>query len=130
MRLGAHEFIATKDQKELKVSHLLDRLLVTTSSQPHWDLIMPILAPGAWVHPLSVADGNFEIPYMPLLLNGITVQGSVVAPRHIHRQMLEFAALHKIAPVTETFPMTEAGIKEAMEKLEHGDVHFRAVLKA
>ncbi|KAJ1333958.1 propanol-preferring alcohol dehydrogenase [Microdochium nivale] len=128
MRLGASEFIATKDNKELKVSHPLDRLLVTTSAQPNWEQIMPILAPGACIHPLSLSEGNFEIPYMPLLLNGLTVQGSVVAPRHIHKDMLEFAALHQIKPVIEEFPMTEEGVAEAIEKLEKGDVHFRAVL--
>ncbi|KAK9423011.1 putative Chaperonin 10-like protein [Seiridium unicorne] len=129
-RLGAHEFIATKDKKQLSVERPLDRLLVTTSAQPNWEQLMPILAPGATIHPLSVAEGDFAVPYMPMLLSGITVQGSVVAPRKIHRDMLEFAALHKIAPVTETFPMTVEGIKEAMDKLENGKVHFRAVLKA
>lgn len=128
MRLGASEFVATKGVKELKVSHPLDRLLVTTSAQPDWKQILPIMAPGACIHPLSVSEGNFEIPYMPLLANGLSVQGSVVAPRHIHKDMLDFAALHRIKPVTQTFPMTEAGVSEALEKLEKGEVHFRAVL--
>ncbi|RYP53538.1 hypothetical protein DL768_001493 [Monosporascus sp. mg162] len=129
IKLGAHEFISTRDKKELKVSRPLNRLLVTTSVQPNWDQIIPIMAPGGYIYPLSVAEGDFKIPYMGLLLNGLTVQGSVVAPRHIHKEMLEFAALHKIEPVTETFPMTEEGIKEALERLEQGKVHFRAVLK-
>ncbi|KAI1635177.1 GroES-like protein [Biscogniauxia mediterranea] len=130
MRLGAHEFIATKGAAELRVTSPLNRLLVTTSAQPNWELILPIMAPGSSIHPLSASEGNFEIPYMPLILQGIGVQGSLVAPRNLHRQMLDFAALHGIKPVTEIFPMTEQGIKEAMDKLERGDIHFRAVLKA
>ncbi|KAI1335085.1 GroES-like protein [Xylariaceae sp. FL0016] len=129
MRLGAHEFIATKDVKELKVSQPLNRLLVTTSAQPNWEQVIPILAPGAWIHPLTVSDGNFAIPYFPLIAQGFTVQGSVVANRYVHQKMLEFAALNKIAPVIQTFPMTEEGIKDAMTKLDQGQVHFRAVLK-
>ncbi|KAI0140037.1 GroES-like protein [Hypoxylon sp. NC0597] len=129
MRLGAHEFIATKGKKELKVSQPMNRLLVTTSALPNWDQIIPILAPGATIHPLTVVGGNFEIPYFPLLANAIAIQASVVAPRYIHRRMLEFAALHKIKPVVQTFPMTEAGILEAMDKLEKGEIYFRAVLK-
>ncbi|KAI1376910.1 GroES-like protein [Hypoxylon crocopeplum] len=129
MRLGAHEFIATKDKKELKVSQKLNRLLVTTSAQPNWDQLIPIMAPGASIHPLSVTSGNFEIPYMPLLSSAITVQGSIVAPRYIHQRMLEFAALQKIKPVVQTFPMTEDGIRDAMDKLDQGKVYFRAVLK-
>lgn len=128
MRLGAHEFIATKDLKELKVSQPLNRLLVTTSALPDWGQILPIMAPGATIHPLSVASGNFEIPYFPMLAAGITIQASIVAPRYIHKRMLEFAALHKIKPVVQTFPMTEAGILEAMGKLEKGQIYFRAVL--
>lgn len=63
MKLGAHEFIATKGVKELKVSRPLDRLLVTTSAQPDWEQLIPIMAPGATIHPLSVSDGNLSIPY-------------------------------------------------------------------
>lgn len=130
LKLGAHEFIATKDKAELKTSRPIDRLLVTTSAQPDWQQLLPILAPRAVVFPLSIASGDFAIPYMPLLIHGITVQGSVVAPRSVHRKMLEFAALHGIEPVTQTFPMTEQGIQEAMDKLDKGEVHYRAVLKA
>lgn len=129
MRLGAHEFVATKGVTELKVSQQLDRLLVCTSAQPNWEQFVPILAPGATIHPLSVDTGNFSIPYYPLIAFGFTVQGSVVASRYIHKRMLEFAALHKIRPVVEVFPMSEAGIKEALEKLESGQIYFRAVLK-
>ena len=130
LRLGAHEFVATKGAKELRLTQKLDRLLVTTSAQPDGNLIMPVLNPGATIHPLSLADGDFAIPYQPLLLNGITVQASVVAPRHLHMRMLEFAARHHIEPVVETFPMTEQGIADAIDKLEKGEVHFRAVLLA
>ena len=66
MKLGAHEFIATKGVKELKPSRSLDRLLVTTSAQPDWDQLLPILAPGATIHPLSVAEGNLSVPYSEL----------------------------------------------------------------
>ena len=80
------------------------------------------------IYPLSVSDGNLDIPYMGLIMQGISVQGSLVAPRYLHRQMLEFAALHQIKPIIETFPMTEEGIKQAMDKLDRGEVNYRAVL--
>lgn len=128
IKLGANEFYATKGVKELKVSRPVDRLLVTTSAQPDWKLYVPILAPGATIHPLSVADGDFSVPYMALILQGITVQGSVVASRYVHQRMLTFAAQHKIAPMTQKFPMTVEGITEAMEKLDQGKVRYRAVL--
>lgn len=127
-KLGAHEFIATKDAEELKVERPIDRLLVTTSAQPEWSKILSVLAPRAAIYPLSVDGGDFKIPYMPLLVQGITVQGSIVAARALHRRMLAFADLHQIKPVVQTFDMTEEGIAEAMEKLDQGNITYRAVL--
>lgn len=127
-RLGAHEFIATKDAKELKTSHPITRLLVTTSAQPDWSKLIPILSPQATIYPLSVDQGDFKIPYMPLIVQGLRVQGSIVAARAIHRKMLEFAALHKITPVTQTFDMSVEGIEDAMSKLDRGEITYRAVL--
>ena len=65
---------------------------------------------------------------MGLVLQGISVQGSLVGPRHLHRKMLEFAAQHQIKPVAERFPMMEQSIKQAMDKLELGEVIYSAVL--
>ncbi|CAK4033304.1 alcohol dehydrogenase [Lecanosticta acicola] len=130
LKLGAQEFIATKDVKEIKPSRPLNRLLVCTSVQPEWEKLISALAPGASIHPLSVDEGNFSIPYMPLIANGLTVQGSVVASRYIQNRMLDFAALHKIEPIVEKFPMSEEGINEAMDKLNAGNVRYRGVMIA
>ncbi|CAM1505933.1 Fc.00g115700.m01.CDS01 [Cosmosporella sp. VM-42] len=129
MSLGAHTFIDVKeDARNTKNSWPLTRLLVTASAQPDWESILPMMAPRSRIYPLSVSSGNLTIPYMPLILQGIRVQGSLVATRSLHREMLEFAAFHGIKPVIETFPMTEEGIAEAMDKLAAGKVHYRAVL--
>lgn len=63
MKLGAKEFVATKGAKELNVSRKIDRLLVTTSAQPDWAQILPIMAPGGSIVPLSIDGGNLTIPY-------------------------------------------------------------------
>lgn len=134
MELGAHRFIAmkganaAKEIEELSKTSPLSRLLVTTAAQPAWDSILPMMAPRARIYPIFVAGGNLEFPYMPIILSGIRIQGSLVATRAVHRDMLAFAARHGIRPVVETFPMMEEGIKEAMEKLDKGKVQFRAVL--
>jgi D-arabinose 1-dehydrogenase-like Zn-dependent alcohol dehydrogenase len=129
-RLGAHHFVATKGKSaaDLKDVPKISRLIVTTAAQPAWDTILPMMSPGSRIYPLTVSPHNLEIPYMPLILTGISIVGSLVANRPTHRRMLEFAALHDIKPVTETYPMTEEGIKTAIQNLETGKVHFRAVL--
>ena len=129
-KLGAKEFYATKGLKELKIERPINYLLVTTSAQPDWNLYMNILAPGASIFPLSVSGGDLTLPYMPLLLNGIRVQGSVVAPRALHREMLRFAAVHGIRPIIETFPLTKEGVEQAFEHLSEGKMRYRGVLVA
>jgi len=86
------------------------------------------MAPDSVIFPLSVADGDLKIPYMPLLQSGIRIQGSVVAPRLIHKQMLEFAARNGVKPIMMKFPMNEAGITKAMKTLHDGDMRYRGVL--
>ncbi|KAL2147919.1 hypothetical protein VTI28DRAFT_3397 [Corynascus sepedonium] len=130
LELGAHQFVAMKDagEKELEDVWPLSRLLVTTSAQPAWDKLLPLMAPRSRIYPLSVSSGDLVIPYMPFISKAIAVQGSIVATRKVHREMLEFAATHGVRPVIQTFPMTEKGIKEALDKLDQGKVHYRAVL--
>lgn len=128
MRLGASEFYATKGVKELKIGAGIDHLLVTTSAQPDWNLYLPIMAPGATIYPLSVDNNDLKMPYMALLGNELKVQGSLVAARQVHRDMLTFAAHHQIKPIIEEFPMTEEGIAKCIEKLENGEMRYRGVL--
>lgn len=128
IKLGAKEFFATKDMKELNIGKKIDCLLVTTSAQPDWNLYLPLMAPDSVIFPLSVAGGDFKVPYMPLLLSGIRIQGTIVAPRFIHKQMLEFAARNGIKPIMMKFPMNEAGITKAMKTLNDGEMRYRGVL--
>lgn len=129
-KLGAHRFVAMNggNVEEQLGDWDISRLLVTTSAQPSWDKILPLLSTRAQIYPLSVSEDQFEIPYMPIIMRGITIRGSLVATRAVHRKMLEFAAFHEITPVIQKFPMTEEGINQAFDKLEQGKVHYRVVL--
>ncbi|KAF2666902.1 GroES-like protein [Microthyrium microscopicum] len=128
MKLGASEFYAVKGVEELDIGKKIDFFLVTASAQVDWELYLPILAPGAVVLPLSVAEGNFVMPYMPIIQKGLRIQGSLVASRYVHQRMLHFADRHHIAPVLQRYPMTEEGITQAMKDLNEGKVRYRAVL--
>ena len=132
-KLGALEFYAMKGVKgpeDLQKIKPINHLLITTSEKPDYSLYASILAPGATIYPLSIAEGNFEFPYLPLLMMGIRVQGTIVAPRAIHNKMLEFAAVHKVKPMIEEYPLSKEGIEKAFEHLDHGEMRYRGVLVA
>ncbi|KAJ4299133.1 hypothetical protein N0V90_004377 [Kalmusia sp. IMI 367209] len=128
LKLGAKDFIATKGKSDIDVGRKIDVLLVTTSFMPDWKVIMPTLAPTATIIPLTVSDGDFSIPQLPLILGGYTIQGVAVSARAVHRQMLAFAALHDIKPIVMKFPMSEDGIEDAMGTLRDGKMRYRGVL--
>ncbi|PVI02419.1 GroES-like protein [Periconia macrospinosa] len=128
MKLGASEFIVTKGKKELEISKKVNVLVVTTSFNPDWSVILPCLAPQSFIFPLTVDSGDFAIPQVPLIVGGYTIQGSIVASRPIHRSMLNFASHHSVKPITMEFPMTVEGITNAMDTLREGRMKYRGVL--
>lgn len=132
MKLGASEFYATKGVKELKLkdNRGIDRLLVTASVQVDWPMYQSVMNPRGVIYPLSVSEGDLSMPYMPLIVQGLRVQGSVVGSRHLHRDMLQFAAAQGVKPIIQTFPMTKQGVDEAFETLEGGKMRYRGVLVA
>lgn len=128
LKLGAKEFYATKGAKELNIGKPLNNLIVSTSSQPDWKLYVNVLAPGAVISPLSVDNEDFKFPYMGLLANGLRVQGSIVAARQVHRDMLDFAALHGVKPILMKYPLSVDGVNDAIKTLEGGKMRYRGVL--
>ncbi|ETN37451.1 uncharacterized protein HMPREF1541_08442 [Cyphellophora europaea CBS 101466] len=131
MRLGAKEFYAMKGVKEGELQcRPVDHLLVCTSEMPDWKLYLPLMAPGGAIYPLTVSFGNLDIPVMPVILAALRIQGSLVADRQTHREMLEFSAFHGIKPMINEFKMNEKGIEEAFRVLGSGDMKYRGVLVA
>jgi D-arabinose 1-dehydrogenase-like Zn-dependent alcohol dehydrogenase len=127
--LGATEFYAMKGKKAGDVDvKPIDHLLVTASQAPDWSIYAPMMAPGGTIHTLTVDFGNVDIPYMTLNLSGLRVQGSLVADRQTHREMLEFSARHGIRPMIEVFPMDVNGIEKAFKTLNDGNMKYRGVL--
>jgi D-arabinose 1-dehydrogenase-like Zn-dependent alcohol dehydrogenase len=70
------------------------------------------------------------MPYTPIFRKELRIQGSRVAPRQVHREMIEFAAFLGIKPIIEKFPMTQEGITAAMDRLNSGKMRYRTVLAA
>lgn len=129
MKLGAHNFVATKETPDLTKAGIkpINHLIVTTSHLPDWKQYLPILTPYATVIPLTVDSSDFAIPNMSLIGNELRVVGSLVSDRQTHRDMLEFTARHGIKPMIEKLPLTAENINKAMERLEKGDVRYRFV---
>ena len=105
---------------------------ITGSKMPDWQKFDSILAPMASIYPLSIAgpETKLVLPFMKFLLAGRRVVGSTVPPKIAYMQMLRFAALHGIKPMTERFPMTGEGVTDSLKKVNQGKMRYRGVLYA
>ncbi|KAJ6521950.1 chaperonin 10-like protein [Mycena vulgaris] len=130
LRFGATEFYATSGVAKFEACAPLDHLLVTTSFMPDWKPYLSVMKPKSTIYPLTISSGDLVIPILPVVVAGITIQGTVIAARSVHRRMLDFAARHHIAPVVKRFPMTKSGVEEGMARLREGKMRYRGVLVA
>lgn len=129
-KLGASEFVATKENPKMEGVKPIDVLLVTTSQQPDWNAYFKLMRPEGTIVPLTVSFEQMSHPYFDIVAKQLNVHGSFVGRRLTHRQMLEFSARQNVLPIVEDMPMTEEGLNDAMERLDRGDVRYRFVLKS
>lgn len=80
------------------------------------------------IYPLTATFELSKIPTLELYFKGVRIQGSLVASRNSIRTLLDFASKNKITPTIMTFPLTIAGIEEAMDTLREGKLWCRGVL--
>lgn len=110
----------------------LDMLLLTVPLLPENLLAyLPLLAPRATLVPLTIAPppADIAIPQMAMVMSGLRIQGSLVAPRESIRACLAFAAEHGVRPRVQEWPMSRLGIGEAFKALQDGEMRYRGVLK-
>ena len=63
-----------------------------------------------------------------MFFSGYNIKSNLVASRKVHDDMLEFSVRHGIKPLTETFPRSEEGIAQVVEKLRSNKMRYRGVL--
>ncbi|KAI8865612.1 hypothetical protein GQ42DRAFT_90524 [Ramicandelaber brevisporus] len=91
-----------------------------------WDGYLWSVKRGGKVVIVGLPEERVPLNVIPVLLNDISILGSVIGGRQQHRDMLEFAAKHDVRPVIEEMPMSQAS--EAHERLHRNAVRYRTVL--
>jgi len=139
---GATEFYATNNLKDFSGIKKLNHLLITTANQPDFKLYspsyiyklisswIPLMAANGTIFPLTVDFGETPIPILPLIVQGINVQGSASASKGQLLKMLKFVVQHNIRPTIMKFPLTRDGVEEALKTLSEGNMRYRGVLVA
>lgn len=127
LRLGAHRAVNSRDDAELgALRGTLDFILVTVNVPMNWGAYLEALAPSGRLHVVGAVLEPIPVPAFGLISGGKAVSGSPLGSPATTAAMLDFCARHKIAPVTETFPMSKAN--EALAHVESGKARYRVVL--
>lgn len=125
--MGAHDTIDSRDPQAIKAAAgRFDLLLSTVNVHLDWSAYLASLKPRGRLHLLGVLVEPVELQHFPMLVSQLTVSASPVGSPLTIRRMLDFAARHEIAPVTEHFPMDR--VNDAMEHLRAGKARYRIVL--
>ncbi len=126
-RLGAHKAINSKDPEQLKkISGSLDFVLSTVNVGMEWGAYLQTLSPKGKLHFVGASLAPLGVSPMELIMGQKSLSGSPLGSPATTAQMLEFCARHSIAPVTESFPMSQ--VNEAFDHLRAGKARYRIVL--
>lgn len=127
--LGAHNVINSRAKDALSnLGKRFDMILVTASADLDWSAYLQTLRPRGHLHFVGVVPSPIATHVFPLLSNQLTISGSPLGSPATTTKMLDFAARHKIAPVTEFYPMSK--INDAFDHLRAGKARYRIVLEA
>lgn len=131
--LGADHYISTNDPNFVTNNEdSLDLIINTGSSFTEGSInqVLQLLNSGGRMTFITSApvDEMLTINPLILLLNNISIGGSLIgSPKEIEH-MLEVASEHNIKPMIETIDINETNVKTAWKRMVNGDVRFRFVL--
>jgi alcohol/geraniol dehydrogenase (NADP+) len=126
-KLGAHYVYNTKKPDVLKkLSRSFDMILATIDADYDVPGFLETLKPKGKLHNVGAVLNPLQVPAFSLILGQRAVAGSPTGSPVSIDDMLEFSARHKVAPVIETFPMSQ--VNEALAHLRAGKARYRLVL--
>ncbi len=125
--LGAHHAVNSRDSAQLgKIANSLDFIISTANATLDWNAVIAALAPKGRLHFVGVTPEPVPVPVFPIIAGQRSISGSPLGSPTTTAKMLDFAARHEIAPVTELFPMGQ--VNEALDRLRSGKARYRVVL--
>lgn len=128
LNMGAHKVLNSRNIDELEAAaSSFDLIISTVNAKLDWNAYIATLAPKGRLHFVGATLEPLDISVFPLIMGQRSISGSPVGSPAVLKDMLDFAALHHIEPVTEYFGFDQ--INEAIKRLRDGKAHYRVVLK-
>ncbi len=128
LKMGAHNFVVTKDAENLKKYAGYFDLIINTVSSADINMMdyFNLLKLDATLVALGAPDKPLSISPFPLILMRRNYAGSVIGSIKETQEMLDFCAKHGITPEIEL--ITPNQVNEAFERILKSDVRYRFVI--
>lgn len=127
-RLGATHVVNTRQPDALKkLRGSLDLIISTINVPLDAPALLGTLAPKGVLHVVGAVLEPLSVPAFGLISGQKSVSGSPTGSPSAIDRMLDFAARHSIAPVTEGFKL--ADVNDALDHLRAGKARYRIVLQ-
>ena len=101
-------------------------VLVTAVSRKAFEQAIGMVGRGGTVALNGLPPGDFPLDIFGMVLNGITVRGSIVGTRLDLQESIDFAAQGKVKATIHTAPLED--INGIFEKMHKGQIEGRIVL--
>ncbi|MCO4292897.1 NAD(P)-dependent alcohol dehydrogenase [Solitalea sp. MAHUQ-68] len=125
--LGAHKFVVTKDEEQLKsVTNYFDFIINTVSAQHDLNVYLNLLRLNGTMVLLGVPPEAPMVHAFNLIAKRRRLAGSLIGGIKETQEMLDYCAEHNIMSDVEMISINE--INEAYERMIKGDVHYRFVI--
>jgi uncharacterized zinc-type alcohol dehydrogenase-like protein len=126
-KLGAHNFVVTKDAQNLEpLAGKYDFILDTVSAPHDINLYLNLLRREGVMVLVGAPEKPLEVSAFSLISNGRTLAGSMIGGIRETQEMLDYCAEHNITSDVEVIPIGQ--IDAAYERTIKGDVRYRFVI--
>lgn len=126
-RLGAHKFVLTSDDAQIKsVMGYFDFILDTVSADHDYNFYLGLLRTSGVMVCVGAPSAPATVPAFNLIFGRKSIAGSLIGGIPETQEMLDFCAEHNIVSDIETIAMKDINI--AYDRLLKSDVKYRFVI--
>ena len=126
-RLGAHKFVLTSNEEQVKsVANYFDFILDTVSATHDYNLYVNMLNTNGNMVCVGAPPDPIQTHAFNLIMNRKSIGGSLIGGIPETQEMLDYCAEHNIVSDVEVINIKD--INEAYERMIKGDVRYRFVI--
>ena len=126
-RLGAHKFLLTSDEEQVKsAANYFDFILDTVSAPHDYNLYLNLLKTNGVMTCVGAPPTPAQVPAFNLIMKRRSLAGSLIGGIPETQEMLDYCAEHNIVSDVEVIDIKD--INESYERMLKGDVRYRFVI--